>query len=190
MTPRKKTADVKLPELATVPVERCVALRRNPQFLTPHTMEALKTSIRRDGFLAPVLLRPTKTGDFEVLSGNHRVMAARELGIETIPAVITTMDDASAGRVAVNLNTVHGDPTAELLAPFLAELDDDTLGSVHLADDLLAEVADFDRVLADRLAELDVPDSWNHDSPQTPQTPCTCPTCGRRHIKAESEQGE
>lgn len=170
-------------ELAWVPVAECVALRRNPQFMSPHGMEALKASITRDGFLAPVLVRPAEGGRFEVLSGNHRVMAARELGLERVPAVVREIDDQAAARIAVNMNTVHGDPTAELLAPFLAELDEELLATVHLGEDLLAEVVDFDVTLADRLAELQPPPSWDRASPTVDTVACECPTCGKKHVR-------
>lgn len=172
-----------MPELLWVETDRCRALRRNPQFLAPHTMEALKTSIERDGFLAPVLLRPAGE-DFEVLSGNHRVMAARELGMSRVPAIVVSgLSEQAARRVAVNLNTVHGDPTAELLAPFLAEFDVEALASVHLSEDMLAEVKVLDEHLAERLGAMAVPDGWDNPSPQSEQGQCVCPTCGKHHIR-------
>ncbi|MHB1472396.1 MAG: ParB/RepB/Spo0J family partition protein [Dermatophilaceae bacterium] len=175
-------------ELRHVEVDRCVALRRNPQFLSPHAMESLKSSISRDGFLAPVLLRPMGN-DYEVVSGNHRVMAARELGMTTVPAIIEDLDDRQSKRVAVNLNTVHGDPTAELMAPFLAEMDDETLLSVHLSDDLLDEVKRLDEELSARLESMDVPEGWDNASPQGATPNCKCPSCGRMHVrKDEADQ--
>lgn len=169
--------------LVMTPVAKCVALRRNPQYVSPHAMEALKASIRRDGFLAPVLLRPMKDGTdtFEIVSGNHRLMAARELGMLEVPTIIMDLTDAQMGRIAVNLNTIHGDPTAELLAPFLAELDDDTLASVHLGDTLMKDVLAFDTQLAARFEELAVPDAWDNPSPKSPVPNCVCPTCGKKH---------
>jgi ParB/RepB/Spo0J family partition protein len=173
--------------LEWVPVDRCIALRRNPQFVSPHAMEALKASIARDGFLAPVLLRPHGTDDFEVVSGNHRVMAARELGMTHVAAVVAEIDDQAAGRIAVNMNTVHGDPTAELLAPFLAELDDETLVTVHLSEALLSEVATLDDELAQRLSELEPPEQWNRRADSAPLPDCTCPTCGKLHSSVRRE---
>ena len=172
-------------ELRNVDVDQCVALRRNPQYLTPHQMDALKASIERDGFLAPVLLRPISDGKYEIVSGNHRVMAARELGLKVVPAVIKDIDDASAQRIAINLNTVHGNPNVELLAPFLAEMDDDVLASIHMDDILLKELTEFDALLKTRLDELSVPDSLDEESSQgvVPKA-CTCPTCGKKHADA------
>lgn len=171
-------------ELIHVPVDKCVALKRNPQYMSPKQMDALKNSIERDGFLAPILVRAHGDDSYEVLSGNHRVMAAREIGMEEVPALLVEMDDQTAGRIAVNLNTVHGDPTAELLAPFLAELDDQTLASVHLEDDLLADLRAFDTSLAETLSRLEVPSTLDNDTPTAGSIEqCVCPSCGRSHMK-------
>jgi ParB-like chromosome segregation protein Spo0J len=174
------------PQLTDVPVAKCVALRRNPQFVSPHEMEAMKASMTRDGFLAPVLLRPMGE-DFEVVSGNHRVMAARELGMATVPALVMELTDTQVGRIAVNMNTVHGDPTAELLAPFLAELDDEALATVHLDDELLKATLALDDELASRLADLQTPDDWDNASPKSATPNCVCDKCGRRHVAGKTE---
>jgi ParB/RepB/Spo0J family partition protein len=166
-----------------ISTSRLVTLRRNPQYLTPHQMEALKASIRRDGFLAPVLVRPTDDGRFEIVSGNHRVMAAVELGMKEVPCLVATLNDQASARVAINLNTVHGEPNAELMAPFLAELDDSTLSTIHLEESFLAEIATFDAELRSRLEALEVPDSLNRASSQSPIANCVCKDCGQRHIK-------
>jgi len=160
-------------------------LRRNPQYLTPHEMDALKASIERDGFVAPILVRPVDS-QFEVVSGNHRYMAAKELGYEKIPAVVAELTKAQAQRLAINLNTVHGTPTAELMAPFLAELDDDVLRDIHLDDVMLKSVSEFDAELKAKLDQFQVPDDLNHNSPKKAPD-CVCPNCGKRHASADQD---
>ena len=174
--------------LEWIVVDRLDTLKRNPQYLTPAQMEALKASIERDGFVAPILVRPLQGGRFEVISGNHRLMAARELKREKVPCVIVRLDDQAAKRLAVNLNLIHGDPPAELLAPFLAELDDATLAQIHLDDSLRADVARFDADLAASLARLDkdLAGVSNESNSQIPE--CSCPTCGRLHIRSSVAQ--
>ncbi len=187
----KKTAQRKparpsgtAPSYATVPVARCLTLRRNPQYVTPADMEGLKASIQRDGFLAPILVRPVAGGRYEVISGNHRLMAARELGLVGIPAVVRRLGDVDATRLAVNLNTIHGDPTPELLAPFLAELDDDLLRTVHLPALVLDDLLEFDDLLGARLHDLQAPPAIDRPSVTAPlPRACVCPTCGSRHGK-------
>lgn len=172
-------------ELRYLPVDKLVGLRRNPQHMTPKQMDALKASMQRDGFLAPVLVRVhTEDGHWEVLSGNHRVMAARELGLEEVPALVVEVDDRQAGRIAVNLNTVHGDPTAELLAPYLAELDDETLATVHLEDSLISDLRRFDADLESTLAKMQIPASFDNETPRAGSiAQCVCPSCGRKHMR-------
>jgi len=167
--------------LKMIPVSQCVLLRRNPQFLTPAQMDALKKSIARDGFVVPILVRPIENGRYEVVSGNHRLLAAQELGLEQVPAVVKDMDDREAQRLAINLNTVHGEPAVEALAPFLADLDDDLLREIFIPDDMLRELAEFDKILAEQLKELQAPDPIDSETPNTPVPTCTCPVCGKKH---------
>ena len=65
-----------------VAIDKLIALRRNPQYLSERQNKALRQSIERDGFLCPVVIRKAKhqAGLYEVLSGNHRVIASREAG--------------------------------------------------------------------------------------------------------------
>lgn len=170
-------------KLQTIAASKIVTLKRNPQYLTPLQMDSLKASMRRDGFCAPILVRPIKGGRFEVISGNHRFMAAGELGIKEIPCVVAELTDAAAKRLAINLNTIHGEPNPELLAPFLAELDLATLKEIHIEEDLKIELIDFDASLAKLLANLEPPDKMNRASPQSSHEHCKCPKCGASHIK-------
>ncbi len=171
----------KQPKLELIPVADCVGLRRNPQFLTPKQMDALKNSIERDGFLCPIIVRKNAEDKYEILAGNHRWMAASELNHETISAVVVECDDKQAQRIAVNTNTVHGDPTAELLAPFLAGMDDDVLKSIYLDKETLDELLNFDAILAERLKDLEPPPSLDRDSVRSPLPNCVCPKCGKKH---------
>lgn len=169
------------PRLRWVPVHRLHFLRRNPQYLSPHELAALEASIRRDGFLAPILCRPAAGGGYELLSGNHRVIAARNLGLKRVPALVTALSEAQAARVAVNLNTVHGQPPAMLLAPFLAGLDANGLATVHLPDRLRQEVLSLDRDVAAALARRQPPPAWDHGTP-----PMAPPKRRRRRPKPEA----
>jgi len=138
--------------------------------------------MRRDGFVVPILVTPTKGGKFEVISGNHRFMAANELGLKEIPCVVSTLSARDAKRLAVNLNTIHGEPNPELLAPFLAEMDAELLREIHLEPDAIKSLAEFDESLGKALAELELPDSINRGSPSKYTHVCKCPKCGVNHV--------
>jgi len=174
---------MKKTQLNHIAINQLVMLRRNPQYLTPKQMDSLKRSIERDGFVAPILVRSISSERFEIISGNLRFMAAKEIGYDQVPCVICKMSDKDAKRLAINLNTIHGEPNAELLAPFLAEMDDDLLAQIHIENKLLEELISFDKELETRLSELSVPEKMDHDSPKSSTETCSCPKCGARHFR-------
>jgi ParB-like chromosome segregation protein Spo0J len=167
--------------LLTVPLNQLVALRRNPQYLSEAHNAALKASIERDGFLAPIVIRKKRKG-YEILSGNHRVLSSREAGMKELPCVLVLKcDDKRAARIAVNMNTVHGDPIAQLLAPFLAEADDETIKSIFLDEQTIADLCAFDATLKERLDLLMLPDALDRSSPIGSNPNCIC-KCGHLHV--------
>lgn len=166
----------------TIKLSLLSALRRNPQYLTEKQNEALRRSIEQDGFLCPIVVRKRKQG-YEILSGNHRVLASREAGLTEVPCMLVhPCDDKRAARIAVNMNTVHGDPTPELMAPFIASMDDETMHSLFLGDELLGGLMEFDITLASRLRDLELPDNLNSKGNRGKSIPnCVC-KCGNRHV--------
>jgi ParB family chromosome partitioning protein len=82
------------PELAHVPIEQIHANPRQPRRRFDHEATAgLADSIRAQGVLQPVLLRPRAEGGYELIAGERRWRAAREAGAPTVPAVIREADD-------------------------------------------------------------------------------------------------
>jgi len=175
------------PTLTYVPIEKLIMLRRNPQYLTPKQMNSLGESIRRDGFVVPCLVRPITGGLYEIVSGNHRFLAAKEAGLEEIPCVILEMCEQAAKRMALNLNTIHGEPSAELMAPFLSELDDETLSKIYLEDSALKDIMEFSEDLKSKLESMQIPSSFGAESPLSEIGSCVCPLCKKRHIKKGAE---
>jgi ParB family chromosome partitioning protein len=68
-------------------------------------LSALADSIREVGVLQPVLVRPADDG-YELIAGERRWRAARRAGLQGIPALIKTTDDASALEHAL-VENVH-----------------------------------------------------------------------------------
>jgi ParB family transcriptional regulator, chromosome partitioning protein len=72
-------------------------LRPNPfqprQGLDRATLEGLIASIRENGLLQPVLVRPIQDGGWEVVAGERRFQAVQELGWTHVPVVVRDVDD-------------------------------------------------------------------------------------------------
>ena len=82
------------PELAHVPLEQIHANPRQPRKRFDHEATAgLADSIRAQGVIQPVVLRPRLEGGYELIAGERRWRAAREAGVSTVPAVIREVDD-------------------------------------------------------------------------------------------------
>ena len=59
----------------------------------PEAHAGLADSIKAQGVVQPVLVRPRAAGGYELIAGERRWRAAREAGLETLPAVVRTADD-------------------------------------------------------------------------------------------------
>ena len=70
-------------------------------------LEALKTSIARDGFLQPLLARKEKKG-YLLVAGERRLRASRELGLEEVPIMLSEADDDKLLELAL-IENLHRD---------------------------------------------------------------------------------
>ena len=70
------------------------------------SLNVLTESIREVGVLQPVLVRPRSDGTYELIAGERRCRAARQAGLERIPAVVRTAEDSDALEQAL-LENLH-----------------------------------------------------------------------------------
>lgn len=73
--------------------------------LNDDRMEDLVESIRENGVITPVLVRPDDEGTYEMISGHRRLHAAKRVGLQKIPAIVKEMtnDDAVVAMVDSNM---------------------------------------------------------------------------------------
>ena len=84
-------------ELAQIPVEDIYANPRQPRRRFDHESTAgLADSIRAQGVITPLLVRPRPAGGFELIAGERRWRAAREAGVTTLPALVREAADRDA----------------------------------------------------------------------------------------------
>ncbi len=82
--------------MITVPVDK---IRPNPKqprrLFAPEALDDLVKSIQTHGVLQPLLLR--RMGDhYELVAGERRWRASRQVGLETVPAIIKDVNDRDA----------------------------------------------------------------------------------------------
>ena len=71
-------------------------------------MESLVESIKMQGVLTPIVVRPTNDGTYEIVSGHRRVFACNKLGIFEVPAVVRELTREEAIVVMADSN-LHRD---------------------------------------------------------------------------------
>jgi ParB family chromosome partitioning protein len=82
------------PELARIAVDQIHSNPKQPRKrFDGEAVSGLAESIKAQGLIQPVVLRPRLEGGYELIAGERRWRAAREAGIAEVPAVIRDADD-------------------------------------------------------------------------------------------------
>ena len=90
-------------------------LSRNPfqprQNFKEEKLEELANSIRKNGIIQPIAVRPnkTKTGKYEIVAGERRWLAAQRAGLHEIPVTILELSDVESLEVAIVENIQRDD---------------------------------------------------------------------------------
>lgn len=97
-----------VPEIAgtqEIEIGRIHAFPNHPfKVLDDEKMDTLVDSIRKNGILNPVIVRPDQSGNYEMISGHRRLHAARIVGLKKIPAIVKEMSDDEAIIKMVDAN--------------------------------------------------------------------------------------
>jgi ParB family chromosome partitioning protein len=142
--------------LLQIPVERIRPNPRQPRVrIDEEAFGDLVASVRRDGVVQPVLVRPTPDGDYELIAGERRWRAAKAAGLAVVPAVPREVDDRTSLALAVVENVVRTDLTAVEQARAYARLMDE----FRLSQSEVAEAVGRSRVSVSNIVRLlDLPD--------------------------------
>lgn len=102
-----------------VPLDSLAPDPANPRRISEKDLEALTRSMREFGLVDPLVARrETRV----VIGGHQRLLAARKLGLRTVPVVFLDLDEERARLLNVALNRISGEFDPELLGRLLAGL--------------------------------------------------------------------
>jgi DNA modification methylase len=105
--------------VSDTPVDGLKADPANPRRISDAELEALTRSLREFGLVDPIIARKE---DHTVIGGHQRLLAARRLGLKTVPVIYLDISKEKAQLLNVALNKISGDFDQELLARLLADL--------------------------------------------------------------------
>jgi ParB family chromosome partitioning protein len=97
------------PSTHTVPIAKILLSKHQPRrYFDPDKLAQLTQSVKEHGILEPLLVRPLKDG-YELIAGERRYRAAKEVGLAEVPVVIREFDDRQALQVALIENLQRDD---------------------------------------------------------------------------------
>ncbi|AHG88704.1 parB-like partition protein [Gemmatirosa kalamazoonensis] len=137
--------------LRTVPIGQ---IRPNPyqprQEFRPEELADLESSLRANGLLQPITVRPTGGGGYELIAGERRYRAATRLGWTEIPAIVKEIDDQTLLTLALveNLQRADLNPIEE------AEGYQRLIAEFGLTQQQVAEVVGKDRTTITNMLRL------------------------------------
>jgi len=96
--------------LAALPVEALQPGRYQPRTrIDPESLTELAGSIKSQGVMQPILVRPLEAGRYEIVAGERRWRAARMAGLATVPALVREVPDRNALAMALIENLQRED---------------------------------------------------------------------------------
>lgn len=143
----------------------------NPRTMTDKARAALKRGIARYGVVDPIIARRK---DKLVVAGHQRLVAAKELGLATVPVVFLDLDDQNAAALNVLLNNpaAQGEWDFGRLSALLSELDGNGFDATLTGFD--------DAELTRLIAPVELQSPGDGDAFDPTATTRECPKCGHR----------
>jgi ParB family chromosome partitioning protein len=112
--------DAPKPGIMTLPLDVLWPFPDHPyKVIEDESLDQLAESIRENGILSPVIVRPVEgTDEYEIISGHRRCRAAEMIGLKTIPVIVSDLspDEAVIQMVDSNLHREHLLPSEKAFA--------------------------------------------------------------------------
>jgi len=113
------SAETKVAGLAEVPVDQIFRGQFQPRrHFDEAALDDLAASIKSQGLMQPIVLRPKLSGGYEIVAGERRWRAAQRAGLQAVPSIVRDIEDEQAMAMALIENIQREDlnPLEEALA--------------------------------------------------------------------------
>lgn len=102
---QEEREDDKLEKIQDISIDLIDEFSNHPfKILENDEMEELKQSIKENGVLSPILVRPKENGRFELISGHRRKYASILAHKDTLPCIVKELSDDEATIIMVDSN--------------------------------------------------------------------------------------
>jgi len=125
--PTSAASDVSIKEqLSRLPVDLIQRGKYQPRReIEPEALQELADSIKAQGVMQPIIVRPLSAGRYEIIAGERRWRATQLAGLDDIPAIIRDVSDETATAMALIENIQRENLNAMEEAVALQRLQDE-----------------------------------------------------------------
>ena len=143
-------------KIGIVDIEDLKLLDKNARYMTNEQFQKLVNNIKKDGGLSSVPFCYKEGDKYKVLSGNHRVMAARAAGFQKILIMYTDKKMSKSEQIAVQLshNAIVGQDDPAILKELWDEINDVDLKIYSGLDDKIMN--ELEKVSLEPLSEVNL----------------------------------
>ena len=106
-------------DLKNIPVDLIQRGKYQPRTdMHEEALEELSASIKNQGVMQPIVVRPISLDKYEIIAGERRWRATQMAGLDTIPAIVKPVDDEAAIAMALieNIQRENLNPIEEAMA--------------------------------------------------------------------------
>ena len=106
-------------DLKNIPIDVIQRGKYQPRAdMHEETLEELASSIKTQGVMQPIVIRPISSEKYEIIAGERRWRASQIAGLETIPAIIKPVGDEAAIAMSLieNIQRENLNPIEEAMA--------------------------------------------------------------------------
>ncbi len=97
-------------KLRTLGIDQIVRGSYQPRrHFDPELLQELADSLKSEGLIQPILVRPEGTGQYELIAGERRWRAAQLAGFTEIPAIVRELEDRAVAAVSLIENIQRKD---------------------------------------------------------------------------------
>ena len=106
-------------DLKNIPIDLIQRGKYQPRTdMHEEALEELAASIKKQGVMQPIVIRPTSSEKYEIIAGERRWRASQIAGLDTIPAIIKRVGDEAAIAMSLieNIQRENLNPIEEAMA--------------------------------------------------------------------------
>ena len=148
--------DKKESELKQIPIDEIIRDEDQPRKeFTTESLEELASSIKEHGVLNPIIVT-RDDGKYKIVAGERRWRASKLAGLDTVPAIVRTLDAQNRLEISIIENAVRDDLNAIELATAYAKLKTQfNMG----AKDIAARIGKSEAAVVNTMRLLNLPES-------------------------------